>query len=518
MNYLQYPEPLKQIHVARGPNGYENVLTADADETFYKWEHETLKAKLMRLCPPPLWPAESYKAYCPRPILINGHHQSALRELSDALVTSVTDIVSRWWLDADAQLPKRMPLGEKEQDLLKYVGLQSIIGRLPDYEACRGSWRPDFMVEEIKTRDGVAVENFRITEINARFSFNGFMHATYGHMALEDTGMGSHGLVSAAQPKEIVDKLFTLFRRDRPVHLLKGEEAGMDIHMFVDAFKRRMGYAPRIISPADLRLVSDRRSKSGYKLCAVVKKPEQGNTTPDVSSFSFTSDGELVEEVYQVGLELHQRELLAMSPEMLREISLRCFNDMRTILLVHDKRMLGIIKQELPKQAFLGIITKRQAMILDRSIADTYLPGSNELRQLLVHSEAHPEVRNDYILKPIRSGKGDGIRFGDDITDEEWMAALKLQLSPNLELDRCCVIQRRIIPRLYDVVLKASGERVMYPLIGTFMVIHGALLGLALWRSSDDRICAISHGGAWLCSVIRKDVVAAGESVSEGSY
>lgn len=290
----------------------------------------------------------------------------------------------------------------------------------------------------------------------------------------------------------------------------------MDIHMFVDVFKRRMGYAPRIISPADLRLVPDHRSKSGYKLYAVVNEPERGNTTPNVSSFSFTSNGEQVEEIYQVGLELHQRELLAMSPEMLREISMRCFNDMRTILLVHDKRMLGIIKQELAKQAFLGIITKRQALILDRSIADTYLPGSNELRQLLVYSEAHPEVRNDYILKPIRSGKGDGIRFGDDITDEEWMAALKLQLSPNLELDRSCVIQRRIIPRLYDVVLKASGERVMYPLIGTFMVIHGALLGLALWRSSDDRICAISHGGAWLCSVIRKDKVTTGETVSEG--
>ncbi|KAL7956545.1 hypothetical protein V8C34DRAFT_288208 [Trichoderma compactum] len=515
MNHLRYPEPLEQIHVGRGPNGYENVLTAEADETFYTWEHETLKAKLMRLCPPPLWPAGSYKAYCPRPILINNHHQSVLRELNDALVASVTDIVSRWWLDAAAEFPKRMPLGEKEQDLLKYVGHQSIIGNLPDYEACRGSWRPDFMVEEIKLQDGVAVENFRITEINARFSFNGFMHATYGHMALDDTGMGSHGLVSAARPKEIVDGLFTLFRRDRPVHFLKGEEAGMDIHMFVDAFKRRMGYAPRIIAPADLRLVPDLRSKSGYMLCAVFKKPGRGDATPDVSSFSFISNGELVEQIYQVGLELHQRELLAMRPEMLREISMRCFNDMRTILLVHDKRMLGIIKQELAKQAFLGIITERQAVILDRSIADTYLPGSNGLRDLLIHSESHPQVRQDYILKPIRSGKGDGIKFGDSITDEEWVAALELQLSPNLELERCCVIQRRIIPRLYDVVLKASGERVRYPLIGTFMVVNGGLLGLALWRSSDDRICAISHGGAWLCSVIRKDKVAAGDSVSE---
>ncbi|KAL7905931.1 hypothetical protein GGI35DRAFT_459674 [Trichoderma velutinum] len=515
MNHLLFPEPLKQIHIGRGPNGYENVLTTKADETFYKWEHETVKAKLMRLCPPSLWPSGSYKAYCPRPILINEHHQSMLQEINDALVASVTDIVDRWWLDTAANFPKRMPLGEKEQNLLKFVGIQSIIGNLPPYEACRGSWRPDFMVEEIKTQDGIAVENFRITEINARFSFNGFLHATYGHMALDDTGMRSHGLVSATSPKEIVDRLFTLFRRDGPIHFLKGEEPGMDIHMFVDAFKRRIGYAPRIVSPADLRLVPDARSKSGYKLCAVFKKPERGDDMPDVSSLFPTSDGELVEEIYQVGLELHQRELLAMQPEMLREISMRCFNDMRTILLVHDKRMLGIIKQELPKQVVLGIITERQGMILDRSIADTFLPGSIELRNLLLRSEAHPEVRQDYLLKPIRSGKGDGIRFGDDITDEEWLAALKLQLSPNLELERCCVIQRQIIPRLYDVVLKPSGEMVRYPLIGTFMVINGVLLGLALWRSSNDRICAISHGGAWLCSVIRKDEVMTGECVSD---
>ncbi|UKZ78243.1 hypothetical protein TrVFT333_005979 [Trichoderma virens FT-333] len=434
MNRFLFPEPLKQIHVGRGDDGYENVLTAEVDETFYKWEHETSKAKLMRLCAPALWPKGSYNSYCPRPILINEHHQSMLQELSDALVASVTDIVYRWWLDKAADLPRRMPLGEKEHELLQYVDRQSIIGRLPRYEDCRGSWRPDFLVEEVRTKDGITVENFRITEINARFSFNGFMHATYGHMALEDTGMGRHGLASAANPKEIVDGLFSLFRRDRPIHFLKGEEAGMDIHMFVDAFKRRLGVAPRIVNLEDLRLVPNSRSKSGYMLCAVFRKPERGTSKPDVSSLFLTSEGELVEQIYQVGLELHQRELLAMRPEMLREISLRCFNDMRTILLVHDKRMLGIIKQELPKQVFLGIITERQGRILDRGIADTYLPGSLELKDLLLHSEAYPNLRQEYLLKPIRSGKGDGIVFGDSITNEEWVAALKRQLSLILSL------------------------------------------------------------------------------------
>ncbi|KAL7929960.1 Clavaminate synthase-like protein [Trichoderma chlorosporum] len=445
MSPLTFPEPIKQIQIGHGPDGYQDSLTAEADGALYRREHEKLTAKLMRLCPPSLWPLGSHMTSCPRPILINEHHQSMLQELSDALVASVTDIVNRWWFDTAAEFPKRMPLGEKEQQLLKYVDLQSRIGNLPHYAACRGSWRPDFMVEELQTEDGITVENFRITEINARFSFNGFMHTAYGQIALEEAGVGRQGLASATNPKKIVDGLLTLFRRDRPFHLLKGEEAGMDIHMFVDAARRRLGIAPRIVDLADLRLVSDAGSKSGYMICAVIREPQQ---VSDMSSMFFTSEGELVEQIYQVGLELHQRELLAMRPEMLREISLRCFNDMRTILLVHDKRMLGIIKQELPRQVARGVITERQAMILNRGVADTLLPGSLELRSLMIYSEEHPEARNDYLLKPIRSGKGDGIRFGDDLTSQEWMDALKRQLSPALGLEGSCVIQRRIIPRL----------------------------------------------------------------------
>jgi hypothetical protein len=275
--------------------------------------------------------------------------------------------------------------------------------------------------------------------------------------------------------------------------------------MFVDAARRRLGYAPRIVDLADLRLVADSRSKSGYTLCAVFRNLQRGAAIPDVSSLFFTSEGELVEEIYQVGLELHQRELLAMRPEMLREISLRCFNDMRTILLVHDKRMLGIVKQELQKQVALRVITERQAMILDRGIADTLLPGSLELNSLMMRSEANPNLRNEFLLKPIRSGKGDGIVFGEDLGSVEWLAALRRQMDPALGLEGSCVVQRRIVPRLYDVVLRASGEKMRCPLIGTYHVVHGDLLGLGIWRSSNDRICAVSHGGAWLCSVMQRD-------------
>lgn len=122
-------EPLTQIHIGRGPNGYEVVSSVQANKDFYKWESETLKAQLMRLCPPRLWPHGSYNNSCPRPILINIQHQLLLRELHTALTASVTDIVNRWWFDKAAEFPKRMPLGEKEQELLK-VSMQFLKSHL----------------------------------------------------------------------------------------------------------------------------------------------------------------------------------------------------------------------------------------------------------------------------------------------------------------------------------------------------------------------------------------------------
>lgn len=288
--------------------------------------------------------------------------------------------------------------------------------------------------------------------------------------------------------------MFNLFRPDLPLHLLKGEERGIDIHLFIDAVRRRFGATPRLITPADLRLLPDPQSSSGYRLCCVANE----NTAP---SDLIAGEGETLEQVHQVGLELHQHELHALAPEMLRQISLRCFNDMRTVLLVHDKRMLGIVREELAPLVAREVLTPAQAQVLEKGIADTMLPGSQRLHRLLQLSRSSPALRHEYILKPVRSGKGDGIVFGDDLSPEEWTSTLERLRSPALVGGATCVVQRRVIPRLYDVVLKASGDMLRYPLVGTYHVVHGRLLGLGTWRSSGNRICAVSCGGAWICSV-----------------
>lgn len=291
--------------------------------------------------------------------------------------------------------------------------------------------------------------------------------------------------------------MLSLFQRDRPLHLLKGEEPGMDIHMFIDIFQRRFNLRPRLITPADLRLLPDPQKEGGYKLCCLLKQNEP------VHSSLITDKGEAVEEIHQVGLELHQRELHAMQPEMLQQIGLRCFNDMRTILLVHDKRMLGIVKQELHNLTARQVLSWTQAQTLEKSITDTFIPGSLQLDQLLRLSTDNPEIRKEFLLKPVRGGKGAGIIFGDEYEPIEWISALRRLQSPKLVPGETCVIQRRIVPRLYDVVLKTSGIKTQCPLVGTYHAMQGKLLGFGVWRISSKRICAISTGGSWTCTVMR---------------
>ncbi|KAH7125922.1 hypothetical protein EDB81DRAFT_663481 [Dactylonectria macrodidyma] len=491
---------MQQVHIGLGHDGFEPVAPREARDTIYAREQGMLEAGLLGRCPAHVWPHASYTAACPRPVLVTKHHQQQLDDLHEALTLAIADIVQRWWTDGDARFPQRMPLDKREEELLQWLETQVSCGKLDKFPACQGSWRPDFLVED-NPDSSDAMENFRITEINARFCFNGFMHQAYGQQALGDLVSGAATLADATDAEKIINGLFGLFQRDLPLHLLKGEEAGIDIHMFIDSVRRRLGVTPRLISPADLRLLPGPQSKGGLRLCCIVNDGRALGNSP----IFITNDGEVVEEVYQVGLELHQRELLALDPEMLRQISLRCFNDMRTILLVHDKRMLGIVKQELQPLVARKVLTQTQAKILDRGIAHTILPASQELDQLLQASKRCPELKDEYILKPIRGGKGAGIVFGDEVGSGEWQAALERLRCPGEVSAATCVVQHLIVPRRYHVVLKASGDMVQWPLVGTYHVVGGKFLGLGTWRSSGGRVCAVSTGGSWLCSVIERE-------------
>lgn len=113
---------LQQIHLGFGDHGFELVTHRKVENELYLQEHSKLQASLLRKCPAHLWHKGSYKAACPRPILITEYHEKLLQNLHDALTSAITDIVQRWWIDSDAQFPQRMPL-EKDEEALLQVSL-----------------------------------------------------------------------------------------------------------------------------------------------------------------------------------------------------------------------------------------------------------------------------------------------------------------------------------------------------------------------------------------------------------
>ena len=264
----------------------------------------------------------------------------------------------------------------------------------------------------------------------------------------------------------------------------------MDIHLFISYVESVTGRKPILVKPSDLRLASCPLSPTGYSLECVDGLDPNGN--------------EILERVHQVGLELHQHELRSLSTSLLREICLRCFNDFRTIFLVHDKRMLGIVLQELENLVHVQkILSPTQADTLRRGITLTVIPGSRELAILVKLTKISPRIKNDFILKPIRSGKGAGIIFGSDLSPLAWSSHLELlrksELVPGL---LTYVIQRKTEQPRFDVVLPKAGSLQRNHLVGTYMSIHGRYVGIGIWRTSPDRVCAVTRGGAWICSIV----------------
>ncbi|KAK2843915.1 hypothetical protein FQN49_005944, partial [Arthroderma sp. PD_2] len=180
------------------------LITPDnVDPKVHERERAALKNGLLDRCPREAWSHDYYTFGSPHPILINKGHDIQLQRLHEALVLAVTNIVERWWTDSDANFPARMPLEPQEESLLRWIETDAADSFRP-IKRCLGSWRPDFLIEEACSHldgDPATAENFRICEINARFSFSGFLIGAYGQDAIFGNEEHDGKFVKAAEPE-----------------------------------------------------------------------------------------------------------------------------------------------------------------------------------------------------------------------------------------------------------------------------------------------------------------------------
>ena len=128
------------------------------------------------------------------------------------------------------------------------------------------------------------------------------------------------------------------------------------------------------VKPSQLRVRPKPDSPTGYSL--FVQPEHERNDSAASADLAW-------QEVSQCSLELFQEELADLNPLVLRQLSTCCVNDLRNILLIHDKRILCIIREELASLVARQVLTEQEGQLLKNGIVETLVPGSLSMKELL---------------------------------------------------------------------------------------------------------------------------------------
>ena len=290
-----------------------------------------------------------------------------------------------------------------------------------------------------------------------------------------------------------------MFDPKLPIHLLAGTESSLSLELFILLAEQQTGMKPTVINFSDLRLARGKHSAIDGALYSL----SHGSKRPNSQSQTIVENGENLEEIHQIVLQCTQKELLSLPREILRHLALRSVNDMRSVFFVHDKRLLGILLQELDDLVYKHrVLTEEQASILHQGIAPTIIPRSPELKQLILQNSCSKDIKDGLILKPARLGDNVGIIFGRDLTAEQWKATITSLRKPRPEKIQY-VIQSLIQQPVFEMALgEERGVQEDY-LVGTYHAIDGSFGGLGVWRTGSGRLCSSENGGgSWLVSVL----------------
>jgi hypothetical protein len=307
------------------------------------------------------------------------------------------------------------------------------------------------------------------------------------YKALDNPETKPPDLDVVGDPEYMMASLKALFHPGWPVRFLHNREN----NPLIEALMRDLGdMEPRLLTPDDLYLVVDETSPTGYKL----------QCTRESASCANNQDSDM-EDIHQIALRLFFDEFALLSPEMQRQLAFNSNNDIRSMLLIHDKRILGILHQELDDLvAKHHVLTKRQADLLRKRVVFTIIPGAKELEQLTDSYYQGNVSKNDFILKPIRSGRGEGIVLGQELNTFEWEAILADMKNAALAPDRTVYIIQPLMEQAEgDMFLDEEIGVQRTRRVGTYHSMHGEFVSLGVWRVglSTNRTTNMTTGDAW---------------------
>ncbi|KAH7182252.1 IucC family-domain-containing protein [Fusarium flagelliforme] len=436
----------------------------------------------------------------PHPFLLPADFISELKAFHEALALSLDNIIERWWKDEEADFPNRMPFEPHVESLLRWVAKGSEEGHMKPYKGNQGNLRPDILIRDT---EGYRRPQFKVCEINGRFPISFLHYASMAYQALSNAPWNDSSIKPATDYNDILGSLFQLFDPTAPIHFV-GESSDFppDSPLF-GLVEERTGIRPRSVRPLSLKVVPCSEPWTGYDLyCEIDQQGEHSNNSDLINI-----DGQRMEKVHQIGLQLYDFELFALDPDMIREIAKRSVNDIRSVFIAHDKRILGIIHQELYGLVHkYKVISEDQKRILENSIIPTIIPGSPELQVVIENARQDPSIKDQFIMKPFRLARGSGIRLGKNVSFEEWQSTLQSMRQAAIDSSLNQYLLQPLLP-LQTVECFWNEERQVRKsrMVGAYFSVNGRFVGLGSWRVagvSEDVISASTRDTTCVLSAV----------------
>jgi hypothetical protein len=302
-----------------------------------------------------------------------------------------------------------------------------------------GMYRPDFVFDLNGQR--------RICEIGCRYPVNGWLMSGYlNQVSSELAGAVGENFTGVEGLNDYLQELGDRFDEGDTVFLVRKDPKRYKQDYLLKEFTA-LGITVKDIQPEDLTL-EDGNLKVGDEIAR------------------------------QFFLEMDREELKTFDPNVLNTMikSGRCLNDVRTLILVHDKRVLCALYNQ---QIMASYVNQDDYKFLLNFLIPSFIIGNEKDQELLINS---PE---NWVLKKNSGGRGIDMYIKSECDKETWDNVVKNHWSEYM-------VQPYVQQKQFELTENDATDAVS--LVGLDLYFNGRSFGPGLFRASTESTTNVNNG------------------------
>ncbi len=371
------------------------------------------------------------------PVVMNSNSKVEFSRLTNLLNDVFEKIVLNYF--NDERIQQLYQLDKELEDIL--VEAYSIPYKV-------GMYRPDLVFD----MSGVP----KICEIGCRYPINGWMISYYINEILNELKpKGGTGWDSIDEQSGFITNLSNDFDIKETLYYVHNKEKGTEAYLMFNEL-HKLGFTIKDVSPNDFEVI-------------------EGKLTFEAK------------EATQFILEMDREELKQLKPSVLKALirSKKCINDVRSIILIHDKKVLAALYDE---QIMRRYVNSEDYNFLKKYLIPSYTLDLEVVRDQLINSNAN------WVLKKNSGGRGLDMFVKNECSSDTWKKIINEKWSEYM-------VQEYIPQKKFSIENDKSIEEIN--IVGMLLAYNENSFGLGVYRGSKQSIINVHSGAYVLPSAIR---------------